>query len=400
MEGIAVGQGGTILPPRGPTRPLRRVRRAGYAAWPMAGPPLRGVYLRPLPDALVPARHSAGARRRAGQLQAFLRPLQALAAERLPLHGELTLSVLGADDWRRAYRYPYGFPFTRTRPTPASLASAGGPHVDVIVPADHPARLVRRFDEVLLRAARSGVRPPPAGGTGAEGGAADGRAGPSDPAALDPGLPLRGPGLSESPAPSGDVHELLDLIVGHEWGHAVAALAGLRLRVTWLDELLATVIYLAALRDVGADAVAGRVVAWADLQAAGGDDSRRDLGAFEYPRGRLRFAQSTYFQGVFTRRAWDLVAGEHASGRPGGDTREPWAFVQALHAAVAPVASAGGRHRGDVARALVEVEPSFRPWFATFGERSGADQSGADQSAAERDEAEQVGTERSGVERA
>jgi hypothetical protein len=92
--------------------------------------------------------------------------------------------------------------------------------------------------------------------------------------------------------------------------------------------------------------------------------------------------------------------GEHASGRPGGDTREPWAFVQALHAAVAPVASAGGRHRGDVARALVEVEPSFRPWFATFGERSGADQSGAEQSAAERDEAEQVGTERSGVERA
>ena len=340
----------------------------------MVGPPLRGVYLRPLPDALVPARHSAGARGRAGQLQAFLRPLHALAAERLPLHGELTLSVLGADDWRRSYRYPYGFPVPRTRPTPASLAGAGGPHVDVIVPADHPGRLLRRFDEVLLRAARAGVRPPPPGRGHAGGGDAAGLAAPTARGPSDAGPPPRGPGLAESPNPSGDVHELLDLIVGHEWGHAVATLAGLRLRVTWLDELLATVIYLAALRDVGADALAARVVAWAEVQAAGGDDSRRDLGAFEYPRGRLRFAQSTYFQGVFTLRAWELVAGERGSERSGGGAREPWAFVQALHAAVAPVASAGGRHRGDVARALVEVEPSFRPWFATFGERAeGAD---------------------------
>ena len=326
----------------------------------MAGPPLRGVYLRPLPDPLVPARHSAGARRRAAQLQAFLRPMHALAAERLPLVGELTLSVLGADDWRRAYRYPYGFAFTRTRPSPASLAHAGGPHVDVIVPADHPGRLVRRFDEVLLRAARAGVRPPPPGG--------DQRS-PADGAqAAGAGEPSRGPALLERPDPTGDVRELLDLVTGHEWGHAVAALAGLRLRVTWLDELLATVIYLAALRDLGADALAARVVAWADVQAAGGDDTRRDLGAFEYPRGRLRLTRSTYFQGVFTLRAWELVAGAE---------REPWAFVQALHAAVAPVAASGGRHRGDVARALVEVEPSFRDWFATLGERAAGDGDGA-----------------------
>ena len=308
------------------------------------GQPLRGVYLRPLPDALVPARHSAGARVRAGQLQAFLRPLQALARERLPLHGALTLSVLGTADWRRVCRYPYGFAFTRSRPTPASQAAAAGPSVDVIVPADHPGRLLRRFDEVLLRAARAGVRPPPPGSGRSE----------------------RGPTLSEAPAPSGDVRELLDLIVGHEWGHAVATLAGLRLRVTWLDELLATAIYLAALREVGAEPLAARVLAWADVQAAGGDDSRRDLGAFEYPRGRLRLAQSTYFQGVFTRRAWELVA---------GDEREPWAFVQALHAAVAPVARplAAGRHRGDIARALVDVEPSFRAWFATFGSDADGD---------------------------
>jgi hypothetical protein len=314
------------------------------------GPPLRGVYLRPLPDPLVPARHSAGARQRAGQLQAFLRPLHDVARARLPLFGDVTLSVMGQGDWRRVCRYPYGLAFTRTRRTPAAAAGAAGPSVDVIVPADHPPRLLRRFDEVLLRAARAGVRPPPPG------------------CAEDGAPPARGPALVEAPAPSGDVRELLDLIVGHEWGHAVATLAGLRLRVTWLDELLATVIYLAALREVGAEELARRVLRWADVQAAGGDDSRRDLGVFEYPRGRLRLAQSTFFQGVFTRRAWELVAGE---------AREPWAFVQALHAAVAAAAhqevGTVGRHRGDVARALIEVEPSFRPWFATFGTDTSAD---------------------------
>ena len=318
----------------------------------MPAPPLKGVYLRPLPDPLVNARHSAGARARSAQLQAFLRPLHALALERLPLHGELTLSVLGPEDWRRAYRYPYGFPFTRTRPTPASQALAAGPHVDVIVPADHPGRLLRRFDEVLLRAAHAGVRPPPPGGPPAY-----------ERLGGEVAYPQRGPAAVEALAPSGDVRELLDLVVGHEWGHAVATLAGLRLRVQWLDELLATVVYLAALREVGADDVARRLLAWADVQAAGGDDTRRDLGAFEYPRGRLRLARASYFQGVFTRRAWALVA---------SDGREPWSFVQALHAAVAPHAGVGGRHRGDVARALVAVEPSFREWFAGLGDASSA----------------------------
>jgi len=344
-------------------------------------PPLRGVYLRPLPDTLVPARHSAGARVRAAQLQAFLRPLQALAAERLPLHGSVTLSVVGSDDWRRVCRYPYGFAFTRTRPTAASRAGAAGPSADVIVPADHPGRLLRRFDEVLLRAARAGVRPPrpggaPAAGTNLPAHAVPAHAVPASDAgfdaeplvpadplpATDAGPPARAPAALEAPAPSGDVRELLDLIVGHEWGHAVASLAGLRLRVGWLDELLATVIYLAALRSTGGEALAARMLAWAAVQAAGGDDSRRDLGAFEYPRGRLRLAQSMYFQGVFTRRAWELVA---------GGQREPWSFVLALHAAVAPVARARDHHRGDVARALMEIEPSFRDWFATFG--SGAE---------------------------
>jgi hypothetical protein len=300
---------------------------------PPSGQPLRGAYLRPLPDALVPARHSAGARPRAAQLQAFLRPLHQVAVGALPIVGTTALAVVGPEDWRALFSYPYGFPFTRSRQSGASLAGADGPTVTVVVPADYPARLLRRFDVVLLRAGQAGVRPPTAAGA------------------------ARGPAVIEAPAASGDVRELLDLVVGHEWGHAAAALAGLRLRVHWLDELVATAVYLAALREVGASGVIERVLAWADVQAAGGDDSRSDLGAFEYPRGRLRLPQMVWFQGVLTRRAWELVRAP----------ADPWSFLLALHSGVEGVARGPGTsHRGDVARALVSVEPSFREWFTVF----------------------------------
>lgn len=300
---------------------------------------MRGVYLRPLPDPIVPARHSSGARARAAQIQAFLRPLHALAGRRLPLLGTVELSVMGGEDWGRAFSYPYGLPFTRTRRSPAQAAGAGGPAVQLFVPADHPVRVLRRFDEVILRASRAGVRVP----------AAEHR--------------VRSASLLEAPTPSGDVRELLDLVIGHEWGHAVAALADLRLRVHWLDELLASAVFLAGLRELGATETLERVLAWAEVQAAGGDDGRRDLGAFEYPRGRLRLPHLVWFQGVLTRRAWDLT----------GARDDPWAFLQLLHEAVQDVARGpGSRHRGDVARRLVEVEPSFRAWFATFGTAGGA----------------------------
>jgi hypothetical protein len=299
-------------------------------------PPLRGAYLRPLPDPVVPARHSAGARGRAAQLQAFLRPLHEVALEMLPLAGTVALAVVGPEDWRRLFSYPYGLPFTRSRQTGASLAGADGPTVTVVVPADTPARLLRRFDPLLLRAAQAGSPPPAPGG-------------------------LRGPALDGAPAASGDVRELLDLVVGHEWGHAAAELSGLRVRVHWLDELVATTFYLAALRSVGGEGVIDRLRGWAAVQTAGGDSTRRDLGAFEYPRGRLRLGQMVWFQGVLTERAWALVA----------PPAEPWAFVRALQGAIAELPRGpGAAHRGDVARALVAVDPSFREWFTTFGASS------------------------------
>jgi hypothetical protein len=240
---------------------------------------------------------------------------------------------------------------------------------------------VKRFDPVLLAAARAGVLPPRAGATTAAtaGGAAS---------------------LEEAPLARADARELFDLVVGHEWGHAFAVAAGLRTRVKWLDELVATTAFLAALDELGAVETRRRFLAWAEVQVAGGaavagvepprhgrrpaagpepglrpdheprepsspelhpparrDPPRRDLGAFETPRGRLRLPELAWFQGVFAQRADALVA---ADG---------WGFLERLGRALEEVDTGRGRDaRGEVARALIAVEPSFRAWFRTFGD--------------------------------
>lgn len=328
-----------------------------------------GVFLRELPDPWLPARASAsrraaGAAARARRVQAFLVPLQRVAAARFELHGHAELWVLAAEDWARVTRAPYGWPFTRTRPTPASAAGAAGPTTAIVVAAEVPGRLLQRFQPLLLAAARAGVAAPTAdGGTAAAavGGSAT---------------------LEEAPLARADARELFDLVVGHEWGHALAIAAGLRTRVKWLDELVATTAFLAALDELGAVETRRRFLAWADVQVAGGAaaaeaapprhgrrgpepgagpparpaPARRDLGAFEAPRGRLRLPELVWFQGVFALRADELVA---ADG---------WGFLERLGVALQEVDVGRGRDaRGEVARALIAVEPSFREWFRTFG---------------------------------
>jgi hypothetical protein len=315
-----------------------------------------GVYLRPLPDDLLPASASASAVPRARRVQAFLRPLQRAAAARFELHGHSELWVVDEGDWPRLSSVPYGWPFTRTRPTAASAAGAAGPTVAIVVAAEVPGRLLMRFEPVLLAAARAGVRAPGA------------VVGPSG--GLEAGATLEGGPLARA-----DARELFDLVIGHEWGHAVAQLAGLRTRVKWLDELLATVLFLAALRETGEEEVLRRFLAWAEVQVVGGAaaaaahpprfgragvrvgrEPRRDLGAFEVPRGRLRLPDLVWFQGTFALRAWDLV-------RDDG-----WGFPERLERELRTLHLGRGRDaRGEIARALVRLEPGFRDWFRTFG---------------------------------
>ncbi len=260
---------------------------------------LPGVYLRPLPDDLVPARYSVGAGRRAGQLQRFLQPLQASALPVLQPQGPVTLLVANRQDWRRLCSYPYGLPFTRTAPRNAS--------VTIMVAADYQPRLLRRFDDLLLTAAREGARAP------------------------------------------AQIGEFLDLMVGHEWGHAAANLSGLRTRVKWLDELIASYLFVQALHATGQTELLARLTAWVQVQLAGTRHAAGDLATFEYPRSRAGWGKLLWYQGVFTERALELAP------------LRGWDFPLELRSAL-PAA-----HRGELARSLIQVEPSFKPWFAVFG---------------------------------
>lgn len=245
--------------------------------------------------------HSEGARWRAGQLSAWLVKLHTPAAAALRPGGEVRLLVANSHDWQRLCAYPYGLPFTRNQPGRAS----------VVVAADYPERFLKRFDGLLLGAGHAGIALP------------------------------------------GPLTEFLDLLVGHEWGHAIANVSGLRTYLRWLDELLATYLFVAALREAGEHRSLELLERWAELQVAAGQQGTVGgwpLDGFEYPRGRTPLPRLLWYQGVFTQRALELSA---ARG---------WEFPLAL-ADTLP-----GADRGELARNLVAIEPSFRPWFAVFGE--------------------------------
>ena len=269
----------------------------------MSDPYARKVYLQPLPGS-PPARFSKGAQRRTAQLRRFLGELQAGAAPHLGDLSSTELLIVSRQDWKALFSYPYGLPFIRTH-----KAAQDGPRISIVAAADYPPRMLRRWDDILVRAAQAGEHAP------------------------------------------GDVREFLDLLIGHEWGHAAANRAGLRSRVKWLDEFMATYLFLAALEAADLDAVKARFTAWARLQVAGTTIKRADLGSFEYPRGRLDFNALLWFQGVFTLRAVELL-----------EVRG-WDFPAVL---LERLSAEKKLHRGEVTRILLEVEPSFREWFKVF----------------------------------
>ena len=262
--------------------------------------------------------HSPGLARRAGQLAAYLSALHAALEPELAPDGlrPVGLWVLSAGEWERRARVPYGFTFYRR------LKDGRGV---VVAPGDYPGRLLRVFREVVVRAERAGA-----------------------------------------PVP-GAVPEFLDLTLGHELGHALADQLGLVTRVRWLDEFLATYLYLAALEEA-LPAQLPRVVAWGRaFEAASPRDcaladaalglpqkagaARRDLGAFEFPLVRLPLANQAWYQARFTLRAAELLE------------RRGLGFPRELLTALG-----SGRGRGSVHRTVLQLEPSFRDWFASFGE--------------------------------
>lgn len=275
-----------------------RRRRAGEFG-------VSGVYLRELASTFdlgsgLSVSHSEGARRRAAQLSAWLAKLQRQAADALAPAGRVRLLVANSRDWHKICGYPYGLPFTRNEPGVAT----------VVVAADYPERFLKRFDDLLLAAGHAGVAPP------------------------------------------GPLGEFLDLLVGHEWGHAIANVSGLRTYLRWLDELLATYLFVQALRVAGEERNLELLRRWAEVQVAAGqgDAGGWPLDGFEYPRGRTALPRLLWYQGVLTQRALEL-----------SQTRG-WDFPLALGGAL-PTAD-----RGELARRLVAVEPSFKPWFAVFGD--------------------------------
>jgi hypothetical protein len=236
------------------------------------------------------------------------------------------LLVLTQTDWTSAAPYPYGFTFFRR------LKDGSGV---IFAPADYPGNLLWVFRAVVVRSSIS--------------------------------------------AP-GNIEEFLDYTLGHELGHAIADQCGLRTRVRWLDEFLATYLYLAALRDAHPEALQ-KILSWGEifstsslecaladsvLTKPGGSKARvntrratrakdatlerTDLGAFEYPLVRLPLANQAWYQARFTLYAADLLE------------RRGWAFV---HDALEVLPNSSGR--GSISRAVVKLEPGFRTWFKSFG---------------------------------
>lgn len=209
------------------------------------------VYLHTLADDVLPMRYSVNTLRRAAQMQRFLKELmQASNASK-----RLELLVLSRSDWYNLSSFPYGLPLSKTKKDPeTNLFNA-----TLFVAADYPPRLLQRFDAPLLKAAKEGYKAP------------------------------------------GEPRELLDLLAGCEWAHALLLSNREQTNEKWQDEIRVVSSFTQALKAAGHDFLLEQFKTWAKVQKAGGDEAL--LSDFTYPRCKMPFVKMLYLQGLLSLEA-------------------------------------------------------------------------------------------------
>ncbi len=254
--------------------------------------------------------------------------LQSLEQSLARAFASVTLLVFNQADWVKNAPYPYGFTFYRR------LKNAQGL---IFAPADYPARMLWTYREVVLQAQKAGINAP------------------------------------------GTLEEFFDLTLGHELGHAVADQLELRTKVRWIDEFMATFLYLLALKNTNPEALA-RVLQWAKIfgvaspentldssltkpagirlkkakkrleQAGDSQVNRTDLGAFEFPFSRLTTANQAWFQAQLLQQAHSILEARGADF-----------VIQASEQ------FKNTKGRGEISKLLLKLEPGLRAWFKVFG---------------------------------
>jgi hypothetical protein len=163
--------------------------------------------------------------------------------------GDVELLVLNQSDWHNLSSYPYGLPLTKLQKD----AETDRYTATLFVAADYPNRLLQRFDDPLLQAAKQGFRAP------------------------------------------GEPRELLDLLAGCEWAHAVLLVHEEPSEHKWQDEMRAVSLFAEALEKTGQGFLLEHLKIWAHVQQAAGKEN--PLSEFTYPRCKMPFTTMLYLQG-------------------------------------------------------------------------------------------------------
>lgn len=205
--------------------------------------------------------HSPGREGRAQRLLTLVQDAQAYLAELLGIDVRIILAVLDRDDWRRSRRAPYGYPHSN----PSGRT--------VFTPAEYPARLYARARKIFEAA----------------------------PDELQARLIANGETLFRQ------VATFFDLVLVHEVAHLFIHERRLELGTQWLLEFSANYLTYCYLSERQPD-VCYRWDVWAEMQAAIPDVPYRSLGEFEANRGRIDFANFSWYQGQFNLKVREVYA--------------------------------------------------------------------------------------------